>query len=140
MAGFMDRIRYAVTRLFYGRNGFDALSYTLLGAALALNAINSFIKSIIIYIIIAALIYFGFFRALSQNLAARRRENNAFLGLFRRVRSFALLTYRRIVGFRTTVYVKCRTCGAVLMLPRRRGKHTSICPGCGTRVVVRCIF
>ena len=136
----MDKIKFAITRFFYGRNGFDALSYSLLGAALVLNGINSFFKSIIVYIITAALIYFGFFRVLSRNLVARRRENTVFLNFIRHVRNFVVLTYRRIAGFRTTVYVKCRTCGAVLRLPRRRGKHTSICPGCGTRVVVRCIF
>lgn len=144
MRRFIDKVRFALTRFFYGRNGFDALSYSLLGVALVLNVINGFVKSIIIYviiaIIIAALIYFGFFRALSQNLVARRRENAVFLDYIRRVRNFTVLTYRRIAGFRTTVYVKCRTCGAVLRLPRRRGKHTSICPGCGTRVTVRCLF
>ena len=38
----MDKIKFAITRFFYGRNGFDALSYSLLGAALVLNGINSF--------------------------------------------------------------------------------------------------
>ena len=35
-----------------------------------------------------------------------------------------------------TIYKKCKNCGAVLKLPRRRGKHVAVCPKCKQDVKV----
>ena len=46
-------------------------------------------------------------------------------------------TYRQHKAARTHIYKKCPNCHAVLRLPRRKGKHTTVCPNCSKEFKVR---
>ncbi|MBE6592034.1 MAG: hypothetical protein E7646_08345 [Ruminococcaceae bacterium] len=70
------------------------------------------------------------FRAMSRNIAGRRRENEKFSGFFRLMKN-----KRR--DRKTHVYRKCKQCHAVLRLPKAKGKHTVVCPKCRNRFEVR---
>lgn len=119
-----------------GRYGIDNLFYLLFGIAAVLSLVNCFVKVWWLQLIVYAIIVYAFFRIFSRNVEARRRENQAV----RRV-GFKIIEKRNIHRQRkadyTHIYKKCPNCHAVLRLPRRKGKHTTVCPKCGKQFKVR---
>ena len=122
----------------YGRYGYDKLSKTLLwvylGLVLTYTVISFFVDEPLFYLIYvlfsAALVGYVFFRTMSRNIQKRRAENERFCNFFRLMRN-----KRR--DRKTHVYRKCPACGAMLRLPRAKGKHTVVCPRCKHRFSVR---
>lgn len=121
--------RYKLMQFMSGRYGVDGLFYAIFGVAAVLSIINCFIRSLIVQIIVYALVVYAFFRIMSRNITARQKENqwfNKIKGLYinrRNVRRQRKADYSHI-------YKKCPRCHAVLRLPRRKGKHTTVCPKC----------
>lgn len=130
--GMMWRIRQWLSRFMYGRYGLDTLSYVLMGAYFVIYVISSFTKSPVLVLLSLAVLIWCLFRILSRNIARRRKENDAFLRVFRWL--------KRSFTDRDRKYVRCPNCRATLRLPRRRGKHTATCPACGSAVPVRIWF
>jgi len=130
--------RYRLMQFMSGRYGADGLTYGLLIAASVLAFINIFVRSIILQAIVYALVFFSIFRTFSRNIEARRKENRWFMD-----KVFALKRYKEIRDQRKAdqlhIYKKCPKCRAVLRLPRRIGKHTTVCPKCNHqfKVVVK---
>ena len=62
-------------------------------------------------------------------LDARRRENQKVLGALYRFKKYCN-TKKQRANDKTHVYKKCPRCHSVLRLPRRKGKHTTVCPKC----------
>ena len=127
-----------VARFFHGRYGIDGLYYgqfVLILVLWILQAIlpNSVIANAVIYIFEVILIFWMLFRSLSRNIAARRRENEIFLSVFRKIRSFAVLQKNKIRDIKSYRYKKCPHCKAVLRLPKRKGTHPVVCPRCHER-------
>ena len=128
----------------YGRYGTDTLNRVLLGIYLAVVLIywigSWFIPSnapllggvlrIAYLLLIWGLMVTIFARMFSKNVARRRRENEKFCGFFK-------LWKNRIRDRKTHVYRKCPKCGAVLRLPRAKGKHNVVCPRCRERFEVK---
>ncbi len=127
--------RYKLMRFMSGRYGVDALFYVLFGVAAVLFVVNVFVRSIIIQIIIDAILIYAFYRALSRNIAARKRENNAIMHIAFKMREKHNVSRQRKADY-THIYKKCPRCKAVLRLPRRKGKHTTICPKCQNKFKV----
>ena len=119
-----------------GRYGIDETFYLLFGISCAFAIANLFLRlwqlQIVIYIISAIAIL----RFFSRNYTARSRENKiiaeAFSGLRNRFR-----TYKTRKADKMHIYKKCPNCKAVLRLPRRKGKHTTVCPNCHSEFSVR---
>lgn len=134
----MGKIKNALYRFMYGRYGSDNLNKALLWVYVALVLLNMvlslFVESPWYYLIYnvasMALAVYIIFRMFSRNIAKRRRENEKYLGFFK-------LMKNRFRDRKTHVYKKCPRCGAVLRLPRARGKHTVCCPRCSNRFGVR---
>ncbi len=138
----MSNFRSRLSAFLYGRYGTDELYNALSVAELILlfiGAVFSFlgrvafgfaIASWVLYALALALMGWGFFRFLSRNIAARRRENQVWLSLKAR-----LFPARRRANLppdtETHVFRACPSCAAVLRLPRTPGKHTVKCPRCG---------
>ena len=122
----------------YGRYGSDTLAKVMLYICLvwmiAANIIALFVDSIwfsvAYYLITTAMIGWMFFRMFSRNIAARRRENERFCGFFK-------LRRNKFRDRKTHVYRKCHACGAVLRLPKAKGKHFVVCPRCNKRFEVK---
>jgi len=121
----------------YGRYGVDELYYGLFALWGITAVINIFTQSVIVSLIGAAAAVFMIFRFLSKNTAKRRRENDAFLKLWKPVKSWFILQRDRLRDRKTARYRKCPKCRAILKLPNKRGKHTTSCPKCGNRFDVR---
>lgn len=119
-----------------GRNGFDNLFYALFAAAVMVFVINCFVNSFILQFVIWIILGYAFFRAFSRNIEARRRENQSFNRLATRIKEKRNVRRRRKADY-THIYKKCPQCKSVLRLPRRPGKHKTVCPKCNKEFSVK---
>lgn len=132
------RFKERMARFFYGRYltfGIDAFSVFLLCLYLVISVVGSFFPSGVVRwalkgVCVAVIVYMVW-RLLSKNITARRRENGAFLSVFKKVSAFFKLQKDRIRDIGKARYKKCPECKAVLRLPVKRGRHGVKCPRCG---------
>ncbi len=136
----MNRLRNKIAAFMYGRYGVDELYIFLFVLYFVLFFINCFLSSAIISGITWVLIFLALFRSMSKNHAKRRRENEKFMKFFRPVKSEIVLLKDRVKDFRTARYRKCPHCHITIRLPKKRGKHTVVCPKCRERMNVRIIL
>ena len=150
----MADFRGKLTRFFMGRyTRNDALYSALLifvlvalfiGAALSVvgagTSLPSFrIAGAVLYVLsVGAMVWSGC-RFLSRNIAARQRENAAWLCFLSKVKSPFCNCKRtpRPADTETHVFRACPACRSVLRLPRQAGKPTVRCPRCGKSFRVR---
>ena len=133
-----ERGKRRLARFFMGRYGNDTLGTVLVWSYAVLTLLMSFLSIFVddplfyvLYLIgSAALVWYILFRMLSRNIAKRRRENERFCSFFK-------LFKNRFRDRKTHVYRKCPTCSAMLRLPKRKGKHSVVCPRCGERFTVK---
>lgn len=121
--------KYKLMQFMSGRYGTDNLFYVLFATATLIYIINCFVGSFILQIIIWAILAYALFRVLSRNVTARRKENKALTNFAFKAREKMNVHRQRKADY-THVYKKCPRCHAVLRLPRRKGKHTTVCPKC----------
>ena len=108
------------------RYGADLLSWCLLILSLALLLIVALfdVWFLCLLPIIPALI--ALYRTFSRNIGARRRENEAIMGIGASMK----LTKNKFRDRKTHIYFKCARCGTVLRIPRGRGTVKVTCPRC----------
>ena len=154
----LNRFMVTLSRFMYGRYGVDrmfkGLAVLYLTAWVLSAVIGFFTDWYIVYyalrLIMTALFVWSFYRVLSRNVDARRRENQkycAFVDKLFRKKSSTGYNYvyeqksapKQPRDNKTYKYVKC-SCGATLRLKRRKGTHTATCPRCGSNVKVRSLF
>lgn len=137
---FRDRL----IRFFSGRYGIDSLYYALFIFYLVLWTVLLFIRPLpvrlALYGVQAIVLFFMLYRVLSKNIYKRRRENDAFLKIWRPVKGFFILTKNRIRDIKGFRYRKCPHCKAMLRLPKRKGEHSVICPRCKKRFMAKVRF
>ena len=120
---------YRLSRFMSGRYGIDTLFYVLVSVSIVFSFINLFVRSYLLQIFVYLLLLLAFLRVVSRNHNARYNENKLvenFINTIRKKRD----VYRQRRADTTHIYKKCPKCKAVLRLPRRKGKHTTICPKC----------
>lgn len=128
--------RYRLMQFMSGRYGTDKFNNTLLIIALALSFLNLFLRSSLIQLFSYAIIIYVFFRMLSRNIEARRRENRWFLDKMAFLKNRKEF-YEQRKADKFHVYKKCPACKAILRLPHRIGEHTTVCPRCGREFKVK---
>ncbi len=128
--------RYKLIQFMSGRYGSDNLNFALLILAAAVSVVNIFIRSLILQFVVYALIIYAFYRMLSRNIEARRRENRWFNNKVNFVKKRSEL-YNQRKNDKFHVYKKCPECKAILRLPHRIGTHTTVCPRCGKEFKVK---
>ncbi len=128
--------RYKLMQFMSGRYGVDNLFYVLFGISIVISLINVFVRSVILQLIVYAIIAFALFRFMSRNISARARENQYVSGIMNKITASRNIKRQRRADF-THIYKKCPYCGAVLRLPRKKGKHTTVCPKCAKSFKVR---
>ena len=128
--------RYRLAQFMSGRYGTDNFFSGLLFIAAILAFLNLFLRLSAIQILVYGLIIYAFFRVLSRNFEARRKENNFYLRKTEKLRQ-KIDIYKQRSADKSHVYKKCPKCKAVLRLPRREGKHKTVCPRCSKEFVVR---
>ncbi len=128
--------RYKLMQFMSGRYGIDKMFYVLFSIAAILAIINTFLRLIVLQIIVYLIVLYAFFRILSKNISARQKENRAVTVVINTVNK-KIRTYKQQKADLTHIYKKCPKCKAVLRLPRRKGKHTTVCPKCQNKMTVR---
>ena len=74
-----------LARFFAGRYGVDSLYTALTVGALALIFANLFLQSWIVDLLILAMLAWSMFRTFSRNHAARRRENDLWVKIWKKI-------------------------------------------------------
>lgn len=128
--------RYKLMRFMSGRYGIDMLFYILFAVAAVLSFANCFVRSVYLQLAVYIIVIYSFFRIFSRNTQARRRENEFITNFSQKLKSFFAVRRQRSADI-THIYKKCPYCGAVLRLPRRKGRHITTCPRCGKSFKVR---
>lgn len=135
----MNKLRNALSRFMYGRNGVDALNWALFGLELLLSIIGSLVRgqaaSAALYFATTVLMFVILLRMLSRNLTQRRAENARFLSWV----SPALNNVRGAQARRADTahkYARC-SCGAWCRVPRGVGKVELTCPKCGRKKIIK---
>lgn len=128
--------RYRLIRFMTGRYGPDTLGKIMIGIAAVLALLNCFLRILWLQIPIYLLMAVVLFRMFSRNIPARAKENRFFRDFFVKTKKKRDVYYARKAD-RNHIYKKCPTCGVVLRLPRRKGKHTTVCPHCSHSFGVR---
>ncbi len=135
------RFRDRLARFMWGRNGIDGLYYFYFILFLILWILQYIVRADITKALlsIAALALVGLmmFRFFSRNIAARRKENEKFMSIWRAVKNFFILQKNKIRDAKGFVYKKCPSCKANIRLPRKKGEHSVVCPRCKNRFEVK---
>ena len=131
----MQKYIYKIYKFMYGRNGIDDLYKFCLYLYILLLIISIFIKSKILTIIELLLLIIMIYRSMSRNITQRKKENNLYLNIKRKVLNPHKISKRKIKD-KNHIYIKCKKCKKTLRLPipNKRGiKHVK-CPKCGKRI------
>ena len=151
MRGFLEKFY----RFMEGRYGLRALQDAfqfLIYAVYLILVLTQFITRLrIISLFEVLLIIWTLCRVLSKNIPAREREARAVYTFycklrdafrFRKANAEARRQKRAVQKERRKdkghIYRECPSCGATLRLPRKKGKHTVLCPRCGNKFGVKC--
>ncbi|MCQ2419372.1 MAG: hypothetical protein MJ085_06250 [Clostridia bacterium] len=134
----MFRFREAFRRYMFGRYGNDKLNMFLLLlvgimllTSVILSSVVRFFPMLIglrwacycVELLSLALFGYALFRVLSRNIAARQRENRAYL------------RFRSRLSDREHRYYACPKCNQTVRVPKGRGKIRIKCPSCAEQFI-----
>lgn len=130
----MFGFRRWLSNFMYGRYGIDRLEKTMMIVYLIIAVATVFVRNIparaVICIVQWIFLILIIFRMFSKNCYARKRENDVYEKITRKLKRKALNLKMRIQDLRYKRYRTCPNCGAVARLPIKRGRHTVKCPAC----------
>lgn len=127
-----------VVRFMYGRYGIDDLYKFLFKLFFCLILVNLIFHNTILFYIELFLFVIAIYRVLSKNIYRRRKENDMFLNIKKKLlKPFSNLK-RNYRDRKTYVYKKCRYCKTTLRLPlpSKRGINHVKCPECKKRLTL----
>lgn len=125
-------------RFMRGRNGIDAYSQFLSIFAVVFILLGLVLRGgRWLSLVAVAVIGYSYYRTFSRNLAARSRENAAYLRKRGVLRSGVMSAKRRLFGTKTHRYFRCEQCGTELRVPRKKGKIKVRCPKCKHEMIKR---
>lgn len=130
MKGFFDRLRWRLSLWLEGRYGADSLSNVLNMVGLALLLIAVLTGLTLLWAFAMGVILLSAVRTFSKNIPQRERENEAWLNLIAKPKEAISLARKAWANRATTKYIRCKGCGAVLSVPKGKGKLRVTCPKC----------
>lgn len=133
MRSFMDKLNEKTRQFMAGRYGGDSFSRFLLGAVLVLLVLALITRIGLFSLLGFAALIFSYYRMLSRNYEARRRENEWFLDKKNRLFRSARVQKRRFNERREYRYFKCPGCGQNVRVPKGKGHIMITCPKCRTQ-------
>ena len=118
------------------RYGIDDLYRFLLCLYIFFAIIHLFVASVILTVIELLLFIIIFYRVFSKNISKRRRENEIYIGLMKRVLKPFYGLLRDYRDKKVYVYRRCHYCKKILRLPLpdKRGIKYITCPKCKKRI------
>jgi formamidopyrimidine-DNA glycosylase len=100
---------------------------------------NYKLYSVLLVIPFIILIY-AIFRVFSKNITKRRIENNKYLKIQNKVKSYFKFLSNKWKFRKTHILKKCPNCKSVLRLKKKKGNHTVVCPHCKTKFEIKIKF
>ena len=140
----MYKIRNALARFMYGRNGVDQLNVALLWGYILLwipqfilaLTLRSGLLDLLFDLAGLALLAVMFFRIFSRNLARRRAENQRFVNWWWRMKSSRQGARERHAD-KDHKYFTCKNCKTICRVPVGKGNIVITCPKCGAQIRAR---
>lgn len=137
----MYKIRNALARFMYGRNGVDQLNMALLWGYILLwipqmilaVTVGSVISDLLIDLARLAMVIALFYRIFSRNTARRRAENQKFVNWWWRMRSSRQGAKERHAD-KDHKYFTCKNCRTICRVPVGKGNIIITCPKCGAQI------
>lgn len=126
-----ERIR----RFFMGRYGMDSLNKLIFVITMILLAVMWFWPNRLTQLLVLIFLVLGYFRFLSRNIQARYAENQKYLQLTSRLRSFFRKQKYRFEQRKTYKFFKCPKCRQRVRVPKGKGKINIKCPKCGEQFI-----
>lgn len=124
-----------LARMLYGRNGIDPLCIALLICGFVISFIARFFRFTIAYpiLMLVSYVFTGLliFRVFSRNIAARQRENRAFLRIWSPVVSWFRMRHT-ISADAMHKYFRCPNCREYVRIPKGVGRVRIRCKRCMT--------
>ena len=132
---FLRQIMTRLQRFMVGRYGSDQFSLFLTLTGFVFSCIGNFKYLKVFYFVGSLLIFYSLFRSLSKNYAARRKELNWYLVWSEKPKAQIKLLMNKIRDRKTHRYFKCKSCKAIMRVPKGRGKIEITCPKCRMKVI-----
>lgn len=136
----MNSLRTKLQRFFLGRYGIDQFYYGLLGVYVILFLLQVLLDWEFLAPFAGFVLVYAFWRTMSKNHAARRRENAVFCKVWSPTKTELTLLKDRFKDGKNARYRHCKHCRAILKLPKKRGSHTVVCPKCRQRFSVHIVL
>lgn len=135
MRRFFSGLIHRYSIFMQGRYGYDEFGRFLIFTAfvLTLLAYIPYLKILSLFGV-AVLIYY-LFRMYSKNHTARRMELNRYFVISGKVKKEIRLIKSKWRDKKTHVYFKCKTCGAIVRVPKNKGEIEVTCPRCRARTI-----
>lgn len=130
MQQFFNNAAQKTQRFMYGRYGADNLYKFGIYLTLFLLILQMFFKNTILYIITLTIMILNCLRPFSKNYVKRSKENQIYLKISNKIKSYCNLQYKKIKDRKEYRYRKCPNCQKILRLKNQKGKHTVCCPNC----------
>jgi len=139
--GFFQKIRNALARFMYGRNGMDQLNRALFWLYIVLWLVGSLVSAVLKSNVLTAvfngvmwiLFVILFFRMFSKNLYKRRAENQKWVNWLWRIKSNQAGAKARHAD-KEHKYFTCKNCKTICRVPAGKGKIIITCPKCGAKI------
>ena len=139
---FFARVRDAMARFMYGRNGVDQLNIAMLWVSIGADLLATILmrqRNGLAYVGLA--LYYGsvvlwvrvLFRMFSRTLYTRQAENQKWLQARSRRRGAASAAKARRAD-RDHKYFTCKRCKTICRVPVGKGKVIITCPKCGAEI------
>ena len=134
---FLEKMRNALIRFMYGRNGLDYLNQMLFRVLLVVYILALFIREGVAGTLLSWAATFGWvylmFRMLSRNLPKRQAENQKFVSWWWGIKNKSRGAKERHAD-KDHKYFTCKTCGAICRVPVGKGTIVITCPKCGGQI------
>ncbi|BCV18679.1 hypothetical protein AAK684_01410 [Leptogranulimonas caecicola] len=121
-----------LTQWMAGRNGTDDIARLCSNTALILIVIYVIWPHWWISLIALVLIGYAWYRIASKDVAARARENEAFMSKLGPLRPWVSAPVATFKDHRAYAYLTCPSCGQKARVPRGKGKVRVRCRRCHT--------
>lgn len=126
----MNKFLQNLEHFLQGRYGIDELNKCLFVIYIVFFVLNLLTGDSLFYVCGLMTVLYLFFRCLSTNIEARRKENEKIERFTAKINKKYRLYKRMWADRKTHVYRKCPHCHTMIRLPKVKGQHTTTCPKC----------
>ncbi len=121
-------------RFMQGRYGNDAFNQFLVVVILLCLGLSFFFGNIF-YVIGLIGLFYMYFRMFSKKIAKRSAENQAYLGVYNKIRFSLQKRFHFLKQNKTHHIFKCPNCQQKIRVPRGKGRISIRCPKCSNEFV-----